>query len=207
MGIENYWGFLAAAVVLNLTPGADTVYILSRTLQQGQRAGVASVLGIGSGILIHVLLVALGLAQVVARSPLLFAVLQYAGAAYLVYLGIRMWRHRTPLLEAGRSHAAAASWQIYGQGLITNLLNPKIVLFFLALLPQFVQPAAANQLLPYVLLGGSFVVTGTLWCLLVVRLADGFKRQLLHRPAAEIWLNRICGGLLMGLGLKVALSR
>ena len=90
-GIENYWGFVAAAVLLNLTPGSDTIYILTRSIAQGRKAGMASALGISAGILVHCVLVSLGLAQIVAHSPTLFAILKYSGAAYLLYLGIKMW--------------------------------------------------------------------------------------------------------------------
>lgn len=91
--------------------------------------------------------------------------------------------------------------------MLTNLLNPKIALFFLALLPQFVRPEAAAQLMPYLLLGGTFVVSGTLWCLVLVWGADGIRRLLVRRPQAAVWINRVCGGLLVGLGVKVALGR
>lgn len=206
MGIENYGGFVLAALLLNLTPGADTVYILSRSLHQGRAAGVASVLGIAGGIVVHIVLVALGLAQLVARSPLLFAVLQYAGAAYLLWLGVQMWRSGG--LGTGGAAPPSAPWgKVFRQGVLTNLLNPKIALFFLALLPQFVRPEAAAQMMPYLLLGGTFVVSGTLWCLVLVWGADGIRRLLVRRPQAAVWINRVCGGLLVGLGVKVALGR
>lgn len=197
---------MTAALLLNLTPGADTVYILSRSLHQGRAAGVAAVLGIAAGIVVHIVLVALGLAQWVARAPLLFALLQYAGATYLLWLAVQMWRSGG-LSAAGASLPRVSGWQVFRQGLSTNLLNPKIALFFLALLPQFVSPAAASQMGPYLLLGGTFVLTGTVWCLVIV-LAAGFIRALLtRRPQVAVWLHRVCGSLLVGPGVKVALGR
>ena len=146
-GIENYWGFVAAAILLNLTPGSDTVYILTRSIAEGRKVGIASALGISAGILVHCVLVSLGLAQIVAHSPTLFAILKYSGAAYLVYLGIKMWR--SPPLDAGAAEKGVQTglWPVFRQGLLTNLLNPKVVLFFLALLPQFVSAGVASPLM------------------------------------------------------------
>lgn len=140
--IVNYWGFLTACILLNLTPGSDTIYILTRTIAEGKKSGLMSSFGILAGILCHILAVSLGLAGIVAHSPTLFNFLKYAGAIYLCYLGIKMWRE--PLVLEKINLDRLPLWKIFRQGLITNLLNPKVLLFFLALLPQFVSSNLEN---------------------------------------------------------------
>ncbi|STY64571.1 Leucine efflux protein [Mannheimia haemolytica] len=154
--IVNYWGFLTACILLNLTPGSDTIYILTRTIAEGKKSGLMSSFGILAGILCHILAVSLGLAGIlchilavslglagiVAHSPTLFNFLKYAGAIYLCYLGIKMWRE--PLVLEKINLDKLPLWKIFRQGLITNLLNPKVLLFFLALLPQFVSSNLEN---------------------------------------------------------------
>ena len=205
-GIENYWGFVAAAILLNLTPGSDTVYLLTRSIAEGRKGGIASALGISAGILVHCVLVSLGLAQIVAHSPTLFAILKYSGAAYLVYLGIKMWR--SPPLDAGAAEKGVQTglWPVFRQGLLTNLLNPKVVLFFLALLPQFVSAGVASPL-PFLLLGLTFLLTGTLWCLLLACAAAPFGGLLRRQPVFGKMMNRISGLVFVGLGMKIGLSR
>ena len=140
--IVNYWGFLTACILLNLTPGSDTIYIITRTIAEGKKSGIVSALGIQTGMLFHVLAVSLGLAGVVAHSTKLFAILKYAGAVYLLYLGIKMWCE--PLVIDNPNLDKLPLGKIYRQGVITNILNPKVVLFFLALLPQFVTSNLEN---------------------------------------------------------------
>ena len=205
-GIENYWGFVAAAVLLNLTPGSDTIYILTRSIAQGRKAGMASALGISAGILVHCVLVSLGLAQIVAHSPTLFAILKYSGAAYLLYLGIKMWRSPPLAAESEAGGVQAGLWPLFRQGLLTNLLNPKVVLFFLALLPQFVSTGVSSPL-PFLLLGFTFLLTGTLWCLLLACAAAPFGGLLRKQPVVGKMMNRISGMVFVGLGLKIGLSR
>ena len=164
LGIENYVGFIIAALVLNITPGSDTIYILSRTLAQGKRAGVASVLGISSGVLVWGLLVSFGLATILKSMPSLMLLVKLLGAAYIVWIAIQMWRNSdldAAALQTGNKHISIR--RVYQQGIITNLLNPKVGLFFLAFLPQFVSVGTQSPL-PFLLLTATFIVTGTLRC-------------------------------------------
>ncbi len=202
--IIHYPLFILTAVTLNLYPGPDTLYILGRSAAQGRAAGVVSALGIGSGAVIHSLLGALGLTAVVAASAMAFSVIKWAGAAYLVYLGVSM------LLAKSEGPAKASPPQslrrIYVQGVLTNVLNPKVALFFLALIPQFIAPDAAHPGLAFLVLGLTFVTTGTLWCLIVAVAGGVLNRHLGGGGKGGVWLKRAGGGLLAGLGLRLGFS-
>ena len=214
-GIDNYWGFLAAGVLLNLTPGADSLYIIMRSISQGPQAGVFSALGIVSGILVHTLLAALGLSVLLASYPLAFTVVKYLGALYLCYLGIRLlWpKQSTQVSEQlpkevmsevklGLKHGINR-WQIYKQGILTNVLNPKVALFFLAFFPQFIDPNYGNAMLSFSFLGLSFAATSLVWCVSLALLAARFSEQLRQNPSIEAWLNKISGVVFIALGLRL----
>jgi len=170
-GIENYLGFVMAAILLNLTPGTDSMYIITRSMSQGQTAGFYSVLGITSGVLVHTLLAAFGLSVLLASSPLAFTLVKYIGASYLCYLGFKMLTSKqTPLFasnlpneEKMASTRPLDRWQIYKQGVITNTFNPKVALFFLAFFPQFIDPSYSNSMMSFLVLGLTFASTGFIW--------------------------------------------
>jgi len=202
--VIHYPLFIITAVTLNLYPGPDTIYILTRSTAQGRAAGVASALGISSGCVIHALLGALGLAAVVMASATAYQMIKWAGAAYLVYLGLTMLRAH----GHGSSHALSTKQspgRIYVQGVITSLLNPKVALFFLALIPQFIAPNAVHPGLSFLALGLTFVATSTLWSLVLAVAAGALHRRLASGPGAR-WLKRLGGGLLVGLGARLAFS-
>ncbi|WP_296205005.1 LysE family translocator [Psychrobacter sp. UBA3962] len=214
-GIDNYWGFLAAGVLLNLTPGADSLYIIMRSISQGPQAGVFSALGIVSGILVHTLLAALGLSVLLASYPLAFTVVKFIGALYLCYLGIRLlWpKQSTQVSEhlpkdvmsevkLGLKHGINR-WQIYKQGILTNVLNPKVALFFLAFFPQFIDTNYDHAMLSFSLLGLSFAITSLVWCVSLALLAARFSEQLRQNPSIEAWLNKISGVVFIALGLRL----
>lgn len=203
--IVNYWGFLTACVLLNLTPGADTIYILTRSIAEGKQAGLMSALGILTGIFFHILAVSLGLAGIVAHSPTLFAILKYAGAIYLAYLGIKMWRTSFQLERIDLDKLPL--WRIYRQGVITNILNPKVVLFFLALLPQFVTASLENTFFPFLFLGLTFLATSFVWVIILVLAAAPLGNLLRQNPMLGKWLNKICGTIFIGLALKIGLEK
>lgn len=200
--IVNYWGFLTACILLNLTPGSDTIYIITRTIAEGKKSGIVSALGIQTGMLFHVLAVSLGLAGVVAHSTTLFAILKYAGAAYLLYLGIKMWRESLVIDNPNLDKLPLG--KIYHQGVITNILNPKVVLFFLALLPQFVTSNLENTFLPF-LLGFTLLGTSTVWCIILVIAASPLGRLLRNNQTIGSGLNKICGTIFVGLAMKIGL--
>jgi threonine/homoserine/homoserine lactone efflux protein len=207
MGVDHFWLFVVSGLLLNLTPGQDTLYIVGRTMSQGRRAGLLSVLGISTGSVIHTLAAAFGLSAILATSALAFSVVKMAGAAYLVYLGVRMLIARSGLPAETPEFSREHDWPIYRAGLLTNILNPKVALFFIAFLPQFVDPAAESRVLAFLFLGGVFIVNGTLWCLVLVWGASAMSRKLLGNPTIGILLKRAAGVIFVGLGARLALSK
>jgi threonine/homoserine/homoserine lactone efflux protein len=206
-GIENYAGFVAAAIILNLTPGADTLYILTRSIAQGSRAGLVSVAGIMSGCVVHVLAAAFGLSLILTTSATAFFLVKWAGAIYLIFLGIRALTTRAPAFETQSSRFSNKDLvTIYRQGMITNILNPKVALFFLSFLPQFINPANADGPLPFLALGGTFLVTGTLWCLVLTRTATRMTRMLRENAGISMWMQRLSGIVFIGFGVNLALN-
>ncbi|MDT8378016.1 MAG: LysE family translocator [Desulfotignum sp.] len=206
-GIENYAGFLAAAIILNLTPGADTLYILTRSIAQGSRAGLVSVAGIMSGCVVHVLTAAFGLSLILSTSATAFFLVKWAGAFYLIFLGIRALTTRTPAFETRNSRFSNNELiTIYRQGMITNILNPKVALFFLSFLPQFINPDHAEGPLPFLVLGGTFLVTGTLWCLILTRTATRMTHVLRENARIGMWMQKLSGIVFIGFGVSLALD-
>jgi RhtB (resistance to homoserine/threonine) family protein len=207
-GIENYFGFLLAGILLNLTPGADTMYILTRSISQGRRAGIYSVFGITTGGLIHTTFAAFGLSVILAKSAFAFNVIKYIGVAYLVYLGIRMIIEKNNLFDNKSQRIGTTDlFKIYRQGLMTNLLNPKVALFFLSLLPQFINPHYANGPMPFLILGVTFMTTGTIWCLILAYSASFMTQTLRENDMIGKILQKISGLIFIGLGIKILTNK
>lgn len=196
--------FAGAALLLNLTPGADMLFVAGTGAARGRRAGVLAALGVGAGCALHTVLAALGLSALVAASDLAFNLVRWAGALYLVWLGIGLLRARR-----GPAPAQARPGDPFWQGALTNALNPKVALFFLAFLPQFIEPGAPGQAWALVLLGSLFNLGGTA-VNLVVALAAARVAQAMATPGSAgslgTWLQRACGLLFVGLGLRLALA-
>jgi len=211
LGIHDFWLFLLSGLLLNIAPGPDTAYIVGRSVQIGWRGGVAAVFGISAGCLVHVFAAAAGLSALLMTSSALFAVVKWAGAAYLCFLGVTMLLSRTPAPPAGGETAAAPVLlrRVFWQGALTNVLNPKVALFFLAFLPQFVAAEAPHKGLAFLVLGLIFICSGTLWCLLVAAFAARAAGRVRQSGRAatwvNIWVNRALGGLFIALGTRLAL--
>ena len=203
-GIENYLGFIIAAIVMNLTPGADTVYILTRSISQGKKAGVYSVLGIGTGAIVHIFLAAFGLSMVLMQSMTLFLCVKWMGAAYLIYLGIKSVRDKSKLFGGDQANFEALDTvKIWRQGFFTNLLNPKVAIFFLSLLPQFIKPDFVHNATPFLILGGTFLFTGTMWCLFLAYAASSMTQILRNNDHIGKWMQKISGAIFIILGLQL----
>lgn len=198
--------FIVAALALNLAPGPDMLYVIGRSLGQGRRAGVVSALGIFCGCLVHIIAAAVGVAALLRSSPLAFNVVRYAGAVYLVYLGARMLLARPSALNQGGLLHPEPLDKIFYQGVITNVLNPKVAMFFLAFLPQFVNPKGV-VVFEIAALGLIFNTGGTL-VNLGVALAAGRMGDRLRRSSRAANLQRwFAGTVFVGLGARLALAR
>ena len=203
-GIHDFGLFLAAGILLNLTPGPDTVYILGRSIAQGREAGIASALGICVGSIFHTCAAALGLSAILATSALAFGAIKLLGGAYLIFLGIKMILDRRKQLSLPFNFRRRTTAAAFRQGVLTNVLNPKVALFFLAFLPQFIDPASNIKVLAFLVLGFAFVTTGTIWCLLLAWFASAFSERLRTNETIAQWLNRTAGSLFIFLGLRLA---
>jgi len=206
-GIHNFGFFLAAGILLNLTPGPDTAYILGRSIAQGRQAGIASALGICVGTIFHTCAAALGLSAILATSALAFGVIKLLGGAYLVFLGVKMILDRSGHFRLPGNFRHHTTMAAFRQGVLTNVLNPKVALFFLAFLPQFIDARSSTKVLAFLALGFTFVTTGTIWVLILAWFASAFTERLRGSEVIGRFLNRAAGALFVVLGARLATVR
>lgn len=206
LGTHDLTLFVVSGLLLNITPGADSLYIATRSITQGVKAGVAATLGIGLGCYVHIFAAALGLSAVLATSAVAFTFVKLVGAAYLVYVGLSLLRTRPALAQSLGTVAAAPLRTVFAQGFLTNLLNPKVALFFLAFVPQFIDPSAPNKPLAFIFLGVIFNFNGTLWCLFLAWATARLGSFGIGHHAAA-WLSRSIGAVFICLGVRLALTK
>lgn len=206
-GTQDLWLFIVSGLLLNMTPGPDSLLIMARSAGQGFKAGAAAVLGICSGTCVHIAASAFGLSALLATSAEAFLLIKLLGAAYLLYIGVQMLRTQSATSMEQAAPATASLGAIYRQGLLTNVLNPKVALFFLAFLPQFVAPDATDTSMAFLFLGAIFNFNGMLWCLLLAWTSAVAAEKVKTSQQVKLWLNRTVGALFVALGLKLALSR
>ncbi|MFI5154809.1 MAG: LysE family translocator [Chitinophagales bacterium] len=207
MGAHNFLIFVVASLMLNLTPGNDMLYVVSRSAGQGIKAGVISALGIMAGCMVHILAAVVGISAIIAKSATAFDVIKYVGAAYLVYLGIRsIFSRARKSFEYDRMLNAVSYQNIFWQGLLTNVLNPKVALFFLAFLPQFINIKVAHPQWQILFLGVWFDCSGTLVNIIVAIIFGKMGNWLSQSPRFIKIQEKITGILLISLGIKVALT-
>ena len=207
-GISNFGLFLAAVLLLNATPGPDTAYIVGRSIAQNRTAGLLSALGISAGCCVHALASAIGLSAVLAASSAAFTIIKLAGGAYLIYLGIRMMLSKPADASSGapapdvRSHKT-----IFLQAMVTNVLNPKVILFFLAFIPQFVRSDAPQKTFSFLVLGVAFAVISMFWNSGTAFLAGTLARRAGSNPHVKLWLERTVGTAFVALGARLAFTK
>jgi RhtB (resistance to homoserine/threonine) family protein len=207
-GIENYLVFIVSGIILNITPGNDTIYILSRSIAQGKKAGVISVLGISTGALTHTIMASLGLSVILNKSILLFDVIKYIGVMYLVYIGMKtIISKNNPFNNQTNIESFIDYKQIYKQGFLTNLFNPKVALFFLSFLPQFINPNINHTPIPFLILGVTFLTTGTIWCLFLAYASSFLSKILRENNKISTITHKLSGIIFIGLGLKLAFEK
>lgn len=198
--------FIGAGLLLNITPGPDVLYIVGRSIGQGRRAGLVSVLGISTGCLFHVASAALGLSALMLAIPAAYDVVRYAGAAYLVWLGVRAIASTSSPLRIQRPEAVPLG-RVFRQGMLTNVFNPKVALFFLAFLPQFADPTRGPVPFQIAMLGLIFIANGAVICVVYAVAASWIGEWLSTRYGIAAWLNRAMGALFVSLGVRLALGR
>jgi threonine/homoserine/homoserine lactone efflux protein len=206
-GTHDLWLFVLSGLLLNITPGPDTLYIVGRSSSQGWRAGAVAALGIGTGALVHICAAALGLSAILAASAAAFTAVKIIGAVYLVYVGISLIRSKSAAVSPTASRQRPAALRgIYFQGFLTNVLNPKVALFFLAFLPQFVVPDAPSKPLAFLFLGIVFDFNGTLWNLLVAWSTARISSRFDAGGRFKKWFNRCVGSLFVFVGIRLAFA-
>jgi RhtB (resistance to homoserine/threonine) family protein len=202
--------FVAAGLLLNLTPGPDVLYIVTNSLRSGAKAGVVAALGINAGCFVHIFAAALGVGALLAASVTAFTVLKWAGAAYLLWIGVKLLLARAPqggadLAQIARSQPALPLGKVFLGGFWTNVLNPKVAIFFLAFVPQFIPAGVEHKALAFIALGSLFNVDSVFvnagWALAAAWMA---RREAVQRGMH--WLDRVAGAMFIGFGLKLALS-
>ena len=209
LGTHSLGVFALTVLVVNATPGVDMMLVLTRTLRHGVAGGIAAALGVAAGCIVHTLVAAFGLAALLAASAAAFAAVKWAGAAYLLWLAFGMLRDglragETLSVDAERAAASPGAARLFAQGLVTNVLNPKVAIFFLALLPQFIASDAPDKLLAFLFLGAWFVVQGALFLVAFVLLVAPLRRWRANRTGARL-LNVAGAGLFAWLAARLAL--
>jgi threonine/homoserine/homoserine lactone efflux protein len=207
IGTINLTTFIITGIGLNLYPGPDTMYIISRSLSQGKKAGIMSVWGISTGGLCHTLFAGIGLSAILIANPNAFKFVKIIGSIYLIYLGIRCIinrKHKNDI-DTDTYLSQQNNFQIYKQGLFTNLFNPKVALFFLSFLPQFVDPINNYGFLTFIFLGSIFLTTGTLWCLIIAIFAAKISIKIRQNKNSIFYLEKLTGLLYIIIGIFIYL--
>lgn len=205
-GTQDLTIFIVSGLLLNMAPGPDSLLIMSRSATQGWRAGSMAVLGIGSGTVVHIFAAALGISAIIAASSNAFLVLKCIGAIYLFYIGIKLlFGKQKPLVEISSSKNCTMSYRkIYIQGFLTNILNPKVVVFFVAFVPQFISPDADNKFATFILLGLIFNFNGMIWCHFIAITTAFASKRVKVSAVVAFWLNKLIGVIFVSLGIKLA---
>ena len=206
LGIINYKLFIISSILLNLTPGADTIYILGKGISRGKKAAIISAVGISTGCMVHTVLAAFGLSVILSKSIIAFNIVKAVGAFYLIYLGIKSMKTKDFSLKE-KDKENISSGKIFREGVLTNVLNPKVALFFLSFMPQFISPNNSFGAIPFIILGSTFVFTGTIWCLILAISSSLMTKKLKEKPSFSKILNRLTGIIFVGLGLKLLTSK
>lgn len=207
--LAHWSSFLAAALLLNIAPGPDMAFIISHTVKGGRKAGMSAMFGIWTGAFGHVLLAALGLSAIIAASATAFTLIKWVGAAYLIWLGVNALRSQGEVLsacsQAPSDGVRADFWNVYRQGVLIDLFNPKVATFFLAFLPQFVVEGAGPVWIQLLVHGVLIIVVAVLIEPPLIFLGDSLTARLRSSPRFSKWLDRTLGTVLVALGIRLAM--
>ncbi|MDN6279785.1 MAG: LysE family translocator [Psychroflexus sp.] len=208
MGIENFIAFVLAALLFIMTPGIDTVFVLNRSIDQGRKSGAYAVLGVNTGVMVHTLFAALGLSIIIAQSAIAFTIIKYLGAIYLIYLGVmKLLSQKQTVTTKKESRGQMSGKKNFFSGLLTNTLNPKVALFFLAFFPQFISPQHIEDPTPFILLGLTYAGIGMVWFLILTMFAGGLSQKMKNNPKASLWFDKFSGLAFILMGIKIAFAK
>ena len=207
MGIENFITFMITALFFIMTPGIDTVFVLNKSIGQGRKSGVYAVLGISAGVLTHTFFAALGLSMLIAKSVFFFILIKYVGAVYLIYLGFLKLKNKRDFFPTGANKVKRNSQNDFWSGFLTNTLNPKVALFFLAFFPQFIEADQMDNPIPFLYLGITYALIGIIWFLFLTLFASVFSQKLKGNLKSGYWLNKLSGLVFIIMGIKIALTK
>ena len=206
-GIENLWLYILSGLVLNVMPGPDSLYIFGRSIAQGFKAGSVATLGVGAGTMIHVFAAALGLSAILATSAAAFSILKILGCIYLVYIGLMLVMSSAEVPDETNLNTKVLPFSsIFLQGFLTNILNPKAALFFLAFAPQFIPPESESKAMAFIILGLIFNFNGMIWCQILAWSASSVSKRIRASGIVIRWSKRLAGTLFGYFGVKLAMS-
>lgn len=206
MSLDTYLSFIMAGIILCLVPGPDMIYLLSRSVAQGRKAGLYAAVGINVGAYIHLVAAVIGLTTILATSILAFNIVKYLGAIYLVYLGfsIIFAESKVFTIETMNSNQLHSNRAIFWQGFLSDVLNPKVAIFYVAILPQFVNTSSSHVTAQFIILGVSLNIIGIITNILYVYFSSNLTKALRKNRSISTWLNRVLGTIFIALGLKLA---
>lgn len=208
LGIDNFYLFIVSAAIFIITPGIDTVFVLNKSLTNGRKSGIYASIGISFGTLVHTLFAALGLSILLAKSAIAFSVVKYLGACYLIYLGIKALTSKTNDMDLSMGERPEKSnWSNFKTGVITNVLNPKVALFFLSFFPQFINREHTDSASPFIILGITYGILGMIWCFILAHFSSLFSHKIKGNPKFNSWLNKFSGVVFILMGVKIALAK
>lgn len=207
IGIDNFYLFIISASIFIITPGIDTVFVINKSLSNGTKSGIYASIGICCGILVHTIFASLGLSIILAKSAIAFSLIKYLGAVYLIYLGVNALRSKNNSLDFSKVEKKENSnWNDFRTGIITNVLNPKVALFFLSFFPQFIN-IENNSAVQFTILGLSYGMLGMIWCFFLAYFSSLFSSKIKGSPKFSIFLNKFSGIVYILMGLKIALTK
>ncbi len=207
MGITNFITFVLTSFLFILSPGIDTIFILNKTATQGKQWGIYATLGITTGVLVHTTFAAFGLSLIIAQSAMAFNIVKYLGAAYLIFLGIIKLFSSKGIVRNEDQHKQTPVVKTYLSAVFTNVLNPKVAIFFLAFFPQFIESQYLRSPLPFIILGCVYALIGLIWFIALTLFAGSFSQKLKASPAITNWFNKFSGLVFIFMGVKVAFTK
>ncbi len=207
-GIENIFLYVLGAAIIIISPGPDFIYVTTRGVALGKKAGIISAVGISIGLLFHTTLAALGLSALLRTSGLTFQTIKIAGAIYLAYLGVKMFLDKKAIVESENTTMIAEinAMSVFRQGMFTNILNPKAIITFMAFIPQFLNPEKGHSVIQIVVLGGVIALLAIVWFGAVGYFAGAMGQWIIQKRSIQNVIKKISGFILIGLGLKLAFS-